>query len=128
MRGIHVIVIGLLFLLIGARATAEEQRDDGNELLQKCSEVPKEAQSRNGLSAMWCYGYIEGIRDMRLLNETVDSIPPDCTPQKVTMDQMARVVVKYLQDHPERLHYMDASLVVNAISEAFPCPVQPAAK
>jgi hypothetical protein len=127
MRGLHVIFIGVIFLLIGASAKAEELRNDGHALLQDCTEALKEDQNKDSLKVMWCYGYLKGIGDMRALN-TMVSVPPDCTPQKVTIGQMTRIVVEYLQDHPKELHYLSASLVVKAITEAFPCPVQLAPK
>jgi hypothetical protein len=45
-----------------------------------------------------------------------------CLPDGVSYDQIVRVVVKYLQSHPERLHRRGKGLAVEALSAAFPCP------
>jgi hypothetical protein len=45
-----------------------------------------------------------------------------CTPESgITNDQAARVVVKYLREHPERLHEKESLLAMAAFAEAFPC-------
>ena len=38
-----------------------------------------------------------------------------------THEQEARVVYKYLDNHPEKLHEPAGKLVSLALSEAFPC-------
>jgi hypothetical protein len=121
MRGIHVIFIGLIFLLlIGASVNAEEPSGDGKELLRDCE------TTKNVSSTMWCYGYLNGILDMQSLTEGNPYLPTLCTPPEVTMEQARRVVVKYLQNHPEKLHYGEHALTYIALIEAFPCKAQPA--
>jgi len=48
-----------------------------------------------------------------------------CHPANIPMSQVIRVVVKYLDDHPARLHedFMD-SLAGPAIHDAWPCPAR----
>ncbi|MDC1018738.1 Rap1a/Tai family immunity protein [Pseudomonadales bacterium] len=48
--------------------------------------------------------------------------PAPCTPKGASLGQLARVVKKFLQDHPESLHLDAGGLVYNALNEAFPCP------
>lgn len=45
-----------------------------------------------------------------------------CIPTNAEYDQIIRVVVKYLRDHPERLHEHRRVLIPDAIGAAFPCP------
>jgi hypothetical protein len=47
--------------------------------------------------------------------------PEVCTGQNVTHRQEVRVVVKYLQDHPEELDQIGGRLVEKASAQAFPC-------
>jgi hypothetical protein len=42
-------------------------------------------------------------------------------PKAVTTGQSIAVVRKYLDDNPEALHLQMGSLVLTALSEAFPC-------
>jgi len=45
-----------------------------------------------------------------------------CIPDgKVPVAQLARIVVKWLRDHPERLHEPKSVLALEALSGAFPC-------
>jgi hypothetical protein len=47
-----------------------------------------------------------------------------CIPNEVNQVQMARILVKWLRDHPERLHETDAFLTVDAFHNAFPCQAE----
>ena len=40
----------------------------------------------------------------------------------VTFKQNAKIVVKYLDDHPERMNNDFTLLVVSAFDQAWPCP------
>ena len=45
-----------------------------------------------------------------------------CPPVDATNDESARIVYKYLEDHPEELHKRNTFLIRNALLEAWPCP------
>jgi Rap1a immunity proteins len=125
MRCINVIVMGLILLLTEASANAEEIRGDGNELLRYCTDSSP-ADSVGIAKSAWCSGYLLGIDDMRKFSATLPHRPTDCMPEGVTMVQVKRVVVDYLQEHPEELRYSSVVLVHNALKHAFPCLAQPA--
>jgi hypothetical protein len=127
MRCINIIFIGLLSIFIGASANAEELRIDGNELLQDCTAVSPGNPS-GMFGPEWCYGYLMGLNDMRVLSRTFPNLTAYCIPEGVTMAQVKSVVMKYLQEHPEELHYPSVRLVNSALSQAFPCTAQPAPK
>lgn len=44
-----------------------------------------------------------------------------CIPTGTTNEQHLRVIVKYLRDHPEKLHEPAGSLSLEALKAAFPC-------
>jgi Rap1a immunity proteins len=44
-----------------------------------------------------------------------------CLPDGTGSEQAIRIVVKYLNSHPEKLHKDAHILVVEALREAFPC-------
>jgi hypothetical protein len=44
-----------------------------------------------------------------------------CIPANVTLEQMNRVVVKYIDDRPARLNENFVKLAHEALKEAFPC-------
>ena len=44
-----------------------------------------------------------------------------CTYKGISNHQLERVVIKYLNDHPENLHFAASSQVFAALAKAFPC-------
>ncbi len=60
-----------------------------------------------------CLGYVAGAYDA--LETQL------CVPGESTLDQVAKVVQKYLAEHPERLHRPGSVLVALAIKDAWPC-------
>ena len=84
----------------------------GNDLKDNCG------SRSNSL----CAGYIVGTLDsMRTIAEEANA-PMFCLPPGVGEEQVTTLVRKYLADHPERLHTRAASLIMNAMIGAYPCP------
>lgn len=69
------------------------------------------------------FGYINGVVDTIAVLPAIDPLcQVVCLPQKgISIDQAIRIVVKYLKNHPEDLHYPARTCVYLAISKAFPC-------
>ena len=44
-----------------------------------------------------------------------------CIPEGVTFSQLQKIYIKYANDNPQDLHLAAGSVVLIAISEAFPC-------
>lgn len=120
--GLRGMVI-LELVLMGVLGTVSHAQDtkSGNFLLDSCQISLRVAENpdidstlskyeiwRDGL----CQGTVEGV---------AVASPIICLPEGVTVHQEIRVVVKYLQGHPEKLHLRSTSLVESALSEAFPC-------
>ena len=99
--------------------TASIARADmtGNDLKEYCQFYPRHTES-----TALCMGYIGGSLDMtRGLNKMFNNALL-CEPSGVTGDQLIAMVIKYLSDHPEQLHFSAASLILNMYTNAFPCP------
>lgn len=47
-----------------------------------------------------------------------------CLPDDAPIAQYARVVVRWLREHPEKLHEPKSMLVMEALEDAFPCLAQ----
>lgn len=101
---------------------------DGNKLLSQCNAaiqimdggtLPKDAYI-----AASCLGLVQGITNLNLLyqvNEKNDTF--FCLPAGgINNGQAARIVVKYLKEHPEKLHENESFLAIGAFVEAYPCP------
>jgi hypothetical protein len=61
---------------------------------------------------MGCGGVVEGI---------IFATTAACVPRTVTNNQAVRVVVKYIDDRPARLHENFKALAEEALMAAWPC-------
>ena len=107
----------LLTVLIPATSFASK---DGNELLAECTKEGTETVDYMDISH--CYGYIEGIADVHYTFVAWGHMQPlFCVPKNVTGGQVKKIVVKWLDENPEKLHLGAGSLVSGgALYHAFP--------
>ena len=87
----------------------------GNELLRNC-----ESQSPN--EVFFCNGYVLAVHDASQDFTPEGYGPYICLPVNVTVEQVKRVIVKFLNDNPSSLHYSASSLASTALQKSFPCP------
>jgi hypothetical protein len=101
---------------------------DGNRLLSSCD-------TEDFREKAYCCGYIAGAMDSQVtfqesMKATVQVLKPDSKPMPnlyclpdggLEMGQALRVVVKWLKDHPEKLHQRADALILNAFVDGFPC-------
>lgn len=76
----------------------------------------------SGLS--FCFGYIFGVWDMHnVLNASLPNAKDDvyCIPDNASGTQLAKIIVKYGNDHPEELNQAALAVVSHAFTKAFPC-------
>ena len=95
--------------------------ESGNDLRGYCSKytdsfptTPPDAW-RSGL----CSSYVVAISDVMTRN-AVNNLRA-CIPRGNTQDQIVKIAIKHLREHPEKLNFSAYSLVAVALSEAFPC-------
>ena len=106
---------------------------DGNEILDMCRpmfEHDSEAFARlpltQALDASRCTGYLDGVIDTVVLwHETEGEstkLVNYCFPKDgMPLSQTWAIVKKWLDDHPEKLHWTGPKIVWAAFIEAFPC-------
>lgn len=111
----------------------------GDNLLSQCQN-PK-ALGEWGL----CWSYIEGVvaamslnADDRALKAVTNPSGTErlgslygyraCVHSGAESNQLAAVVVEWLEAHPGKLHFGAAGLVAEALEEAFPCPEEKQAR
>ena len=115
-------------------AATYSRAQDGNQLLEQCNfainfvDAPSAVTSQQGEAGMYCLGFVRGILDTVALWQTADALYKNrvspgrpCLPEGISTVQGVRIVVKYLKDHPEKLHYENTLLVMTALKGAFPC-------
>ena len=108
-----VLATGLL-VSSGAWATSI----NGNQLLQEC-------KGSSGFEQGVCAGFVGGVADALDGPEKGFGENQFCTSIEgmgITNGQIRDVVVKWLNNNPSERHYSGWSVVVAALSEAFPCP------
>ena len=119
--------IFLLCVLASAASMPDRARADGNEILAKCQVAVRFANGEvttldaNQSGDMgFCVGLVQGVTHMvAFLEDRVPGVA--CLPPNITNAQAARVLVRFLSEHPELLHEGETLLVMKALHEAFPC-------
>lgn len=137
-------ILTYLLFLCCVTAHAAVKGMNGESLLSYCeaslSLLEKQAKTVNVESASKsgvCLGYITAFEDITNLNaskpvELPTEVSPDsaasapkplpyCMPDEVSLTQEVRVVVKYLQDHPQQLQQPASELLSTLFAQAFPC-------
>ncbi len=100
MRYTLVLLFGLLLVISPALGYFET----GDSLKSSCSTDSDK-----------CTGYISAVADT--LGWT------GCIPANVGPDTLRRIVLQYMNDHPEKARKVAFSVVTYALSEAYPCLV-----
>jgi len=116
----YLLIIVLLCTFSQARAVESESYYTGNELLEKCEACINETSVAKGNA---CAGYILGISDLHEMFVALGMLKKGwCKPLvSVETNQLVRIVTKFLQEHPEDLHFAASELVADALTKAFPC-------
>ena len=110
-----IAVVGLaVVLLLSAQSQAGYY--SGSDLLQRC-------ESDSNVEFGMCAGYIMGVVDLQdaLLQWSELDEPYFCVPDSANSGQLMKVVTKYLNEGPERLHLAASNSIANALYYAFPC-------
>ena len=99
---------------------------DGKRLLEQATALlnvrPGEASNEENLKIREVIGYLRGFTDMALFGETIKGGQPLYTlpDAGVTPLQMAKLVKKYLGDHPEMLKKQAGEVMYFVLIDAFP--------
>ncbi len=117
-----------------AQKRAASESKDGNDLLDGCTQAIRlmnedSLNPAQGMRGALCLGYIGGFLGSHMLIVSLaESQPLFCTPKVglkrrgVQVGQAARIIVKWLTDHPKDLHLDVDILTLLALADAFPCP------
>ena len=116
---------GVFFLLIlNAHLVADDGRNfDGTALREECRLLDSNPNSHQ--SGM-CLGFVNGVHAGHLvIHEWSKMEPFYCAPDGLSHKQVALIVVKFMDEHPELLDINAESIVLCSLASAFPCPVEP---
>lgn len=121
-------LILFVFCLLPAFCGAQDKTGfDSLQLREFCHTVgmdiahlPEEAYAHRDI----CLFYISGVLDGFRIGDS-NGRYRICTPDVVTLGELALVVSKYLDRYSERLHNPPEYLVIDALHDAFPCKSNP---
>ena len=113
--------IVIMASLVCGTAVAETLR--GDQLLMMLTDESTSGMQAN-VNRYRAMGYIQGLLDSYAVFSTRDpSLKIYCMPEQGVSSAQARIlIVKWLKEHPERLHEQARLLVFHSLAEAFPCP------
>lgn len=101
---------------------------DGNLLLKQCkaaldaSDKIRKLSDEEFMQASFCIGLMQGITNLNMVYQASSSKPIFCLPSSnISNEQATRIVVKWLLEHPQKLHKGDTVCAISAFIDAFPC-------
>jgi hypothetical protein len=126
------LAITLLAMPAGAMAQGKPRQstsppDDGilqtgNDYLTMCGA----ALETKGLSGVTCASYtlglFTGLSTTQRFFAELEQAPMVCVPATVSVGQLARITLKWLQENPANLHEPLGELMIVSWFKSFPCP------
>jgi len=110
----------LVAITVGAPSVSAQMKAE--ELLWDCGGTRTSKSPEKELRFIGCVQYIAGAHDMMRLVDGLANLNILCTPSEgLSNDQVMRVVLKWIEAHPERMNESARSAVFSALGEAFPC-------
>jgi Rap1a immunity proteins len=90
-------------------------QSSANDMLSGCKGLigDKTPPLREALRQGRCAGYVAGLVYARSVFL--------CVPESATPEQGVRVVIRYIEARPERMHEPFGKLALEALEEAWPC-------
>ena len=115
---VYIIVAGLALLIIG-RASATVV-DTGTEAQKSCELLVQGSFRDNGeaRSAGSCEGMIETAM---LFSPNLPADTRACPPAQGSVLQSAKVLLRYLDNNPDRLNEPGITVAIEAFRDAWPC-------
>lgn len=107
-------VIILLQLSTNAVSLSPTDTNSGNAYLPHLKEVLTDRTNADPFSIGLYLGFTKGLSVANALHVV-------CAPPTASNDQVLRVIVHYLESHPERTHEDISVLALAALREAWPC-------
>jgi len=105
--------------LSAQKAAGAEDGGSANWVMHGCRSILQHPHSREIFRGGLCYGAVGTALDL-----AAGSLGVICPPPSVTTAQAVRVVTQYIEARPARMHERFASLSLEALQAAWPCPAR----
>ena len=123
MKNILFAVMLVSFLTVSLQAQGMPRT--AGEFAKVCVDADARTVARDPVLALnrgFCIGYMQGVLITNLL---VDRLKRGqafyCPAVEVSPDQGRKIFLKYMNDHPEKLHEEPNFMVIESLVAAFPC-------
>jgi len=105
--------------------TASKMADDCRVAVRVLNSRGQAGMPDSGSTAL-CVGYVTGVLDGFLSFQSwrPSKVNQICLPEAVEAGQAVKMVMKYIDAHPEELHLPAPDIVWAAMHDAFPCAGQ----
>lgn len=119
-------LLGGVFLgaiVVSSPAIAQSDILTGNGLFRGCSaalQMPDRLSQDDQVYGGACVGAVATIHLLTMGK----GLPPrlmSCPPTGTTREQMMRVTVRFMTEHPEEMHQTFPLIIIKAFQRAFPC-------
>jgi hypothetical protein len=112
-----VLAGAILALAVTVAEAAEGESNSANSLLPLCKGFLDATKRVNPSDAGYCAGLVDGLAS---LGRRV-TVPCWNPPAKSTVGERVRVVVRYIEAHPQKAHELFVDLAIEALHEEWPC-------
>lgn len=102
----------------------------GNDLLEKCKalfvdEMPDTMTDMDRIDTGYCAGYVDGVTSMEGMWKSVEGKTSHashyCLPEEVPHGQVFKIIKRWLDINPDKLHWGAGTIIHSALLQAFPC-------
>ena len=116
----YIQVVLSLCLLVAALASYGQT---GDNLQKNCRAALalSNGQAANLYNAGVCTGTVKGAMDMAASYKNLADANVICFPESITTGQNIKIVMDYLDNHPQELQKRQGPLIYVALKDAFPC-------
>jgi hypothetical protein len=104
-----VLALISFWMVLGNASAQTESGSTANYLADSCKDW--DTTKAGSYDSGYCLGFIKGV----------DSEIDVCERKNVTVGQVVKVALKYMDDHPEELDQPASTVVRRALEKAFPC-------
>ncbi len=115
-------VVWAALIVSASEATAQQPTEDtsANAVFLGCKGLVEDRAPTAQLNALanFCSGVVHGLA---YIGNTLPPEQQSCPPAASTARQLARVVVNYIEAHPQRMHEDFRWLTLEAFHYAWPC-------
>jgi hypothetical protein len=116
-----LITVCLFLLVVFVVPVHSADMGTGHFLLNACKAFLAEG-TKGDFNAGYCLGFIHSNEQEEMVRKMSDTAKKIyCMPKDVTDEQLARVLMKYLETHPEQLHLAASQLIWMAYSNDWRC-------